>query len=375
MLNLLWELVRKDLRQFTADRRALLISFAVPIAIASFMGTLFGNANSDSSNAKIPLLVVDQDHSSVSSAAIAKLKGNGSVTVSESEIGAAESAIRSGRSGIAIVYPKGFGQAASSALLGGPGGELKALIDPSHGVEAQAIRGIVIQSTMSAITGGEGKPPFDITVVKETAQQAQSWSGVAHAFAGMGVQGLLFWAIESAMGILRERRLGIWNRLRASPVPSETLILGRLLSAAMRAMLIICAVIGFGMVAFGIRVHGSWPGLLVVMASASLMAASFGLFVAALGKTEAQSRGLTILAVLSMTMLGGAWFPTFLMPGWVQSISLFIPVRWAVDGLDGMTWRGNGFAAGALDAAYLLAFAAVFATIAFRRFRFEVEST
>ncbi len=39
-------------------------------------------------------------------------------------------------------------------------------------------------------------------------------------------------------------------------------------------------------------------------------------------------------------MLGGAWFPVFLMPQWVQTVSLAIPARWAVDGFDGMLWRG-----------------------------------
>jgi ABC-2 type transport system permease protein len=374
MLILLWELVRKDLRQFTADRRALLISFAVPIAIASFMGTLFGSTNTSGSTAKIPLLVVDQDNSKISQAAVKKLTESPTLSVTLSSLTEAQEAIRSGKSGLAIVYPTGFGEQAQAAFTGGPPPVVQNLIDPSHSIEAQAIRGVVMQSTIRALTGSEAKPPFEISMVKETANNSDTWSGVAHAFSGMAVQGLLFWAIESAMVILRERKMGIWNRLRASPVPASTLIIGRLLSATLRATMILTAVLGFGMLFFGIRVHGSWPGLVLLGLSAAFMASSFGLFVAALGKTEAQSRGLTILAVLSMTMLGGAWFPTFLMPKWVQTISLAIPVRWAVDGLDGMTWRGNGFGAASLDAAYLVGFAVIFTAIALRRFRFEAES-
>ena len=47
-----------------------------------------------------------------------------------------------------------------------------------------------------------------------------------------------------------------------------------------------------------------------------------------------------------MVMLGGAWVPSFVFPEWLQTVSLFVPTRWAVDGLDAMTWRGLG-----LDAA------------------------
>ena len=51
---------------------------------------------------------------------------------------------------------------------------------------------------------------------------------------------------------------------------------------------------------------------------------------------------MTTLAVLMMVMLGGAWVPTFVFPAWLQQFTLVVPVRWAVDGLDAMTWRGIG---------------------------------
>jgi len=65
--------------------------------------------------------------------------------------------------------------------------------------------------------------------------------------------------------------------------------------------------------------------------------------------------------------------PAFLFPPWLQKIGFLIPTRWAVDGLDAMTWRGSGFGVAALDAAALLGFGLVFATVAMRRFRFEAE--
>jgi ABC-2 type transport system permease protein len=80
---------------------------------------------------------------------------------------------------------------------------------------------------------------------------------------------------------------------------------------------------------------------------------------------------VTTLAVLMMVMLGGAWVPTFIFPAWLQQFTLLVPVRWAVDGLDAMTWRGIGVAGALAPAAVLLGFAALFATIAAMRFRWE----
>ena len=69
---------------------------------------------------------------------------------------------------------------------------------------------------------------------------------------------------------------------------------------------------------FGVRIEGSWSGFLAVALATALMASSFGLLIAALGKDARATRGVAILAVLMMVMLGGAWVPTFVFPAWLQ---------------------------------------------------------
>jgi ABC-2 type transport system permease protein len=74
-----------------------------------------------------------------------------------------------------------------------------------------------------------------------------------------------------------------------------------------------------------------------------------------------------------MVMLGGAWVPAFIFPAWLQKATLVIPVRWAVDGLDAMTWRGLGIGAAVVPTGVLLGFAAAFAWLAIARFRWEED--
>src|SRR6267378_3101443 len=59
-------------------------------------------------------------------------------------------------------------------------------------------------------------------------------------------------------------------------------------------------------------------------------------------RSDRATRGVAILATLLMVMLGGAWVPTFIFPAWLQRLTVVVPARWAVDGLDAMTWRGVG---------------------------------
>ena len=79
------------------------------------------------------------------------------------------------------------------------------------------------------------------------------------------------------------------------------------------------------------------------------------------------------MAVLLMVLLGGAWIPMFLFPSWVQTLTLMLPTRWAVDGFEGATWRGSGFVALASRAGVLLGFATVFGGLAAARFRWEED--
>ena len=125
------------------------------------------------------------------------------------------------------------------------------------------------------------------------------------------------------------------------------------------------------MTVFGVRIEGSVVGFVAVLVAFALLTASFGLLVAALGRTPEATRGLAILATLLLVMLGGAWVPSFVFPAWLQQISLAVPTRWAIDGLDGMTWRGLPLDAALGPVAVLLAFAAVFGVLAVWRFRWE----
>jgi len=74
--------------------------------------------------------------------------------------------------------------------------------------------------------------PFKLTEEPLTAAananaQSVRRAGVVHAFVGMTVQGILFFSIEAAMGLLRDRNRGIWRRFRAAPVSRFVILIGR----------------------------------------------------------------------------------------------------------------------------------------------------
>jgi ABC-2 type transport system permease protein len=429
-------MVRKDLLLFFSDRRSVIVSFVVPIAIASFFGSIFSGPSNRSEPARIAVAIIDQDGSAVSKGIVAGAQEDKNLKVTLPAEAEARDSVKRGKTSVAIVIPPGFGDASGRAFFGnGEKPALGVLFDPSHTVEVAMVRGILTQHVMEAVSkemfgGAQGRAvveqtlpqieasampadqkralvdmlksvqnfysqpadaaqpgasqpasaqaaPRGITIpytVREEAMTAGSnvaYNGYAHSFAGMAIQFLLFAMANAGIEMLLERQRGLWKRLRSAPVSRLTLLGGKTASGAIVSLMILLVSFAFAMIVFRVRIEGSIAGFLSISIACALMASTFGLLIAALGNSPAAARGVTTLAVLMMVMLGGAWVPTFVFPAWMQQLTVVVPVRWAVDGLDAMTWRGIGVSGAVLPTLVLLGFALAFAAIAAARFRWE----
>ena len=426
-------LVRKDLKLFFNDRRAVIVSILVPIVLASFFGYLFGGQGGNAETSKVPVLVIDQDGSTISRGLITQLGSDKNLDVKPSTLEAGREAVRKGKATAAIVIPKDFGRDAGHALFtGATKPELGVLYDPSHNVELGMVKGILSGAVMQAVSkemftgksgremvneslaqvennpqmpaenrkalrdllggvkefneqqdragaSGQGELSGGLSMPYQTREQAITsgqnveYNGYAHSFGGMGIQFILFMGLDVGIALLMLRQSGLWQRLRAAPL-SRTMLLGsRAVSASLIAGFLLLVLFGFARVVFGVHIRGSFAGFLGVCAAFSLMTAAFGLMVAALGETVEATRGYSIMATLIMVMLGGAWVPTFIFPKWLQKLTVIIPTRWAMDGLDGMTWRGLGFSSALAPIAVLLLFTLLFGVVAVMRFRWRTE--
>jgi ABC-2 type transport system permease protein len=287
-------------------------------------------------------LIVDEDDSALSRALVADLLGSEKVRAKLVDRATAEAEIESRAFGVAVIIPKGFGK---------PDGESVTLLHhPLSALESQWAEGIFTEVAMRRLATdyfGNLLPaverPFEIE--RETPGAApESFCSYSHSFAGMTLQYLLFWGMESGLLLLRERQRGVWRRLQAAPVPILSVLLGRALATSAIALLMVGATFGFGWMVFDVSIDGSGWGFLLLALAVSGLAAGTGLLVAALGGTESRARGVCILVILAVSMLGGLWLPAFLMPEWVRDVSLAFPSSWAMRGFDGVTWAGEGLA-------------------------------
>jgi len=421
-------MVRKDLQLFFSDKRSVIVSFVVPIAIASFFGSIFSGPTRNSEPSKIAVAIIDQDGSAISSGIVAGMQADRNFKVTTPSEAEARDAVRRGRLAAAVIVPKGFGEAAGNAFFGdGEKPPLNVIFDPSRSTEKAMVSGIMTQHVMESVSkemfgGAQGKAmvertlpqiqssqmpddqkralmnmlssvqqfynqpangaqpggrrqgitmPYTVHEEPMTAGSNIAYNGYAHSFGGMAIQFLLFAMANMGVEMLLERQRGLWKRLRSAPVSRFTLLTGKVASGAIVSLMILLVCFAFAMAVFGVRIQGSILGFLGIAVACALMASTFGLLVAALGNSPATARGITTLAVLMMVMLGGAWVPSFIFPAWLQQFTLAVPVRWAVDGLDAMTWRGIGLRGAIVPAAVLFGFAVAFSIVAASRFKWE----
>ena len=423
-IGALMALVRKDFTLFFSNKRALIITIAAPILIAAFFGTLMAPGSAKLS--KVAIAMIDLDHSLLSQKIVTAMADDGALAVSSPNQADAIELVRKGKISAAIVLPKGFGTDARKAFFAGAGSskpQVTIQYDPSQsmvlglvrGVFAQHVMETVAQSVFSAnntamsdlradlahntsmplalkqeintlydsiakvqsqtVGGSNNKPdfsmPFSTSATEVTSEIDKKYNSYAQSFAGMSVQFILFMGIDFGVGLLLARRMGLWKRLRAAPISRRLLIGSGIVSCTMIAIMVMCVIYAVALAFFGVRIEGSIAGFIGVMGAFGFLTATFGLLIAAIGKTPEATRGLATLATLLMVMLGGAWVPSFVFPEWLQTISLAVPTRWAIDGLAAMTWRGLGFEAAMAPIGVMLAFSAVFAVIAIWRFDWE----
>lgn len=424
-MSALSALVRTDLALFFQNRRAVIMSMAAPILIAAFFGYLFSN-NRPAGPTRIPIGVVDLDQSAVTHQIVAALGADNALEVSQPSEEAGLALVKAGKLRALITVPKGFGTQAAGALFGvAAKPEVELRYDPSQAIALQVIRGLlaqhvmenVVQSTFSAgsdviargreaitsnkdvpdglrtdllsmfdsvdrvtqrnAAGGSGaggpklSVPYSLHEEQASARPQIQYNSFAHSFAGMSVQFIMLMGIDLGVGLLLMRRMGLWQRLRAAPLSKSLLVGSRIASGALIGIIVLAVVYTAAIAVFGVRIEGSLLGFVAMLVSLALLATTFGLLIAAIGRTPEATRGLAILVTLLLVMLSGAWVPSFLFPEWLQQVSLFVPTRWAVDGLDAVTWRGLDLQAALLPIAVTLGSAVVFAAIAVHQLSWE----
>lgn len=175
----------------------------------------------------------------------------------------------------------------------------------------------------------------------------------------------------SGMAIIEEIERGVLDRFLVSPMQRLALIAGRLLQGTVTILVQSVIIIVLALVV-GAEFENGVLGILVLLALAALIGAGFGALSNALAlviRKEESLIGAVSFLQLPLAFLSTAFMDERLMPGWIQTVSDYNPLNWAVESGRGAVSSSPDWGEIAAYAGLLAAFLALGSFLAVRAFR------
>ena len=375
------------------DRVAQALTFLLPIVFFSIFATVFGSQGGDAT-ARIRVVVVDEDGSELSKRivdALGKEEGLRTRTTVSADSGglldraAAERLVRNGDVPVAIVLPRGMGDAYMEQGFTASGPAVQLLSDPSDPIAPQMVLGLLQKVTMTAApdllmqggmkqfekyggaltaeqraavdswlpqlkaraTGGGagagttgGAMGIGVDVVDVMRTDNRQGTMVSFYAAGIGVMFLLFSMVAAAgAALLEEAESGTLDRLLSTNMGMPGLLAGKWLFLTLIGIAQLTIMFLWGSLAFGLPLFSHLPGFFVMTAVTAAAAAALGMVLATVARSRAQLSGFSTILILTMSALGGSMFPRFLMSETMQKVGLVTFNGWAIDGYLKVFWR------------------------------------
>lgn len=136
--------------------------------------------------------------------------------------------------------------------------------------------------------------------------------------------------VITSLSIAREKELGTFEQLLVTPLRPYELLIGKIIPAALLALVegLILGVLGIWM--FGVPLRGDVVMLVLALAVFMLSVTSCGLMISALTSTQQQAQIAAFCFIMPCVILSGFTTPIENMPDWVQWITYVNPLRYVL---------------------------------------------
>lgn len=391
----LWYIAKKDLVQILRDRNSLIFLILVPQVLILVIGFAFGNLfGSSSGPIAITVAVSNQDSGFVGKSFVDALHINNDqlkITVNQyhdpgqvTDQVANNSNVNAG-----IVIPAGSTDKLLAASSTGTLPEnlvqfysLPSNNDPRATIVHNIVSGVLssqlagtsavgqvnsvcnqpgnycsqssINTLAIAATVGQASATGGQSAVESlTAGKAPSVNTFDQLVPGYAIFFALFGINTAAGTILQEKEDGTFRRLLIAPVHKYALLGGKLLAQFILTLAQLSFFFIFGYFAFHLHI-GSVPAVIALLVGASFAATGLGILLVSFVKTRRQLNAIVPLVVITTSAIGGAWWPLFIEPAWMQQVAKIGLTAWAMEGLNGVMILGKDFVQVAPDILGLL---------------------
>lgn len=190
------------------------------------------------------------------------------------------------------------------------------------------------------------------------ADEGKNASGI---LSGMGLVAMIMMMLAShtAIHLIKDRENRTFYRVLATPINLKSYMLQSILCFLLLLVVKICVVLLIGGIVFNIYLGPSIGNLLLVMIVFAMLCVAMGVALAALARNVQQAGTISSLVIVPISMLGGLFWPRWIMPDFLQTVAEFLPTTRLMMALETVL-AGNSLIDAGLDLAILLGFTGVF---------------
>lgn len=210
------------------------------------------------------------------------------------------------------------------------------------------------------IFAGQSVPDEDLPYINYIAPGVLSW----------GVGNAAVFAV--AFTLVQWRRDDILRLIWRTPTGTGAVVAARATVALgvglVQAVLFVAVAL---LPVFGLELTSTWPLALPVLVVGVVAFLGLGLVVGTIADTPEAVGAIGNFVMVPMAFLSGAFYPLSEMPGWLQTVSRVLPLRYFDEGVaDALSGRATWSSIG-LDCAALAGFAVLFGLVGLRLFRWS----
>jgi len=400
----------KDLSQLLRDWRSAAFLVGAPILFTLLMGVMMGGlgGSADEEDPRLAVGVLDRDGGAAAGGLILLLENAEAVrpvVVAEEDAEGLEKQVGDGKLAAAIIIPAGY----SEGLFDGKDARLEFIVDESSDAgsnSGQAVRAVLFRlrnafetarwsADIVAEQKGFASPSERQAFLEQTVQTAAAeWeaapatlqlrsaaapedegqafpSGFAQSSPGNMVTFALAGLIGAAEIIVWERKSGTLQRLLTTSISRMEILTGHFLAMFLLVFVQVILLGTFGQLLFGLIYWDAPAAFLIMAAAVTVWIAAMGLLIGVIARNAEQIAMFSIVPMLALAGLGGAWMPLEVTGETFQAVGHLTPTYWAMNGMQNLILRGQGLAGVLLPAAVLFGFGLVFFGIAVWKFQRE----
>jgi len=319
--------------------------FGFPILLALGLGIAFRNKPAD----RISVVIVSSARSSDTLSMIQRSPAHASIHADVLDESAAMRGFCLGKYDL-VVRPDGTG-----------GYEYR--YDPAR-PESVLARALV-DDTLQTVAGR--KNPVSTSIVTSSEPGSRYIDFLIPGLLGMNLMNAAMWGIGFALVDMRQRKL--LKRFVATPMRRSDFLLALLSSRLVLMLIEVALLLGFGVLAFHMKVLGSLLSILLIGSIGAISFGGLGLLTACRAQKIESASGLMNLVMMPMWIFSGVFFSGERFPAVAQPLIKALPLTALNDALRATILEGSSLASQSGRISVMAIWGVVSFTLALRWFR------